>query len=258
LSLDSDEVKSSFVILDHNLNIAASVAEQVTKKYGNDGLVECVRTEADLKSKLEEFRDHSTTVIVNASFKPFPNADPLTFSGIERVIKKALRVTWFSRYPIIAYADMSELEMAQLTIGQIFKATCSHKYFDIRRLIESGDSSLKEIIASVTPVPSDADLRTILHEFCHSQLCERLASLKHDLKNHKLDSPAGRADLLASFHYLRRAVSGELINLPLIEDGIRIVTNFREEKRSQAEARLRTIRLDMESVVCILKRRRDA
>jgi hypothetical protein len=250
-------VKSSAVlILDDVVPTARAIGDRLIKECGNQLSVECFHNEAEFKIRLDEFDDeqHQPVLIVNAAFRPFPHADSRKSIGLERVVKQGLRVSWLKRNPVIVYGPMSETEIRETNIGKIFNATDSHKYFEIGKLNDERGFSFKKLLESITPVADDESLRLLINEFCLRELRDRLVSVKHNplSKMHKLDSEGGRRQLLASLDYLQRAVSGGHLNQNMISDGIRLIKNFREERRSKVEARLKLIRGDVESLIGML------
>jgi hypothetical protein len=184
-------------------------------------------TEKDFKKQIDKLHsDQNIIFFVNICFKWDPSAKRSEFAGIKRIIKRGLRIQWLRREPVIAYGVLSEEELLNSKLGEIFKNFKDyHLYFDLKRLNELDLSSL---IEEVKPIPNDETLKIIINSACLDELTEFLVGIKHDIgKTYKLDNEKERKEVfINNLRQLKTILSDEKIDKSLLNETIELLQKF--------------------------------
>jgi hypothetical protein len=212
-------------------------------------------TEGDFKKQIDKLHsDQNTIFFVNICFKWDPSAKRSEFAGIKRIIKRGLRIQWLRREPVIAYGVLSEDELLNSKLGEIFKNFKEyHLYFDLKRLNEIDLSSL---IGEVKPIPNNEILKNIINSACLDELTEFLVSIKHDIgKTYKLDNKKEREEyFIKNLRQLGTVLSDEKIDKSLLNETIELLQKFDKKNCQLIKNNLKLITNVLDNLINSLRR----
>lgn len=200
---------------------------------------------AKFKERLEICNPIDTLLMINTSFKTDSTSYRFELYGIKGIIKLGLRITWFKLHPVIACGTIPEEELLNSPIGRIFASNQYHKYLNLIKLREI---KFKSLINIVSPIPDDEMLKSVINEYCESELRVFISSIEHDLRRtDKLYSKEGRKEFLDCLAHLQKVIYDDCVNKSKVEETIGLLKEYKQKKHSLIVENINLIREYLES-----------
>jgi hypothetical protein len=242
------------LILDDLVSLAKNITMRLRQDFGPRLPIACFNEERRFKSKLDKCKDDDTLILINASFKPFPKARRSEFAGLQRIIKRGLRINWLKRNPVIAYGTVSQSDLLFLRIGRIFEADASHTYLDMHEIERV---NIRTLVDSMEPIADGLALRDAINATCVYQLAEFISSVEHQplSKLDKLNSARGRRDFSRSLTHLRQILLDECpVDRLRLQQTIKDLDDYDPLIKRAIQKNVECIRVELMSVVNSLRR----
>lgn len=220
----------NILILDDMLSLAELIKTWLRQEYNGDEItIDCVVDVKKFIERLDKCNPMDTLCMINTCFKQDSTSYRFELYGIKEIIKLGLRIAWFKLHPVIAYSTIHEEELLIPPMGRIFASNQYHKYLNLVKLKEI---KFKSLINTVSPIPDDKTLRSVINEYCESELGVFIRGIVHDIldKGYKLDSKEGRKEYVDCLTHLQKIIYDNCINELKVEETIGLIKDYKRKK----------------------------